>query len=121
MTCSPHGSELLDENNRLCGDLAADSERRFQAVLTRVVRRAAQRRELDLAAAGVSAADAAQLLMRSVSGLKGPGVTVDTYRARLAALVRIFVAGLGGRSGAAPQRPRRSPRPRVTAGASARA
>ena len=27
---SPHGSELMDEKNRLCGDLATDSERRFQ-------------------------------------------------------------------------------------------
>src|SRR2546427_283102 len=33
---SPHGSELMDEKNRLCGDLAIDSEKRFQRMLTRI-------------------------------------------------------------------------------------
>ena len=91
---SPHGSELMDENNRLCGDLAADTERRFQALLTRVFRRAAQTGELDLGAIGLNAAAAAQLFVRTVSGLKGPSVTVPEYRKRVAALARIFVAGL---------------------------
>jgi len=91
---SPHGSELLDESNRLCGDLAAETERRFQEHLTRLFRRAAQAQEIDLAAVDLSATEAAELFARAVSGLKGPGVTLDTYRKRLAALVRVFVAGL---------------------------
>ncbi len=92
---SPHGNELLDESNRLCGDLAAAREGRFQELLTKVFRRAAQTREIDLEVIALSAAEAAELFARIVAGLKGPGVTVAAYRERLAALVRIFVAGLG--------------------------
>jgi AcrR family transcriptional regulator len=93
---SPHGGELLDERNRLCGDLAADMDRRFRDVLTRAFRRAARSGEIDLATLDLGPADMADLFARSVSGLKGPGVTVDGYRKRLAALVRVFAAGLGG-------------------------
>ena len=95
---SPHGSELLDESNRLCGDLAAQSERRFKELVTAVLRRAGRAREIDLAGVELPAAEAAELFVRTVSGLKGPGVTVDIYRRRLAALVRVFVAGLGARA-----------------------
>src|SRR5262245_29713183 len=92
---SPHGRELLDESNRLCGDLPAESERRFVALVTGVLRRAARAGEIDPQAVGLHAPRAAELFVHSVSGLKGPGVTVEAYRARVAALVRIFVAGLG--------------------------
>jgi AcrR family transcriptional regulator len=95
---SPHGSELLDETNRLCGDLVADTERRFAEQLTRVLRRAAADGEIDLAAAELTAPAAAQLLLRAVKGLKGPGVTVEEFRTGLAALVRVFVAGLAARA-----------------------
>jgi len=91
---SPHGSELLDESNRLCGDLPAATERRFRTLLARVFRRAAAAGEIDLEAAGLTPVAAAELLTRSVSGLKGPGVTVEAYRSHVAALVRVFAAGL---------------------------
>jgi AcrR family transcriptional regulator len=97
---SPHGAELMDETNRLCGDLVADTERRFTEQLTKLLRRAAQDGEIDLGAAGLNAAEAAQLLLRSVKGLKGPGVTVDDYQRGLASLVRVFIAGLGARDAA---------------------
>src|SRR5262245_61470326 len=93
---SAHAMELLDERDRLCGDLPTDSERRFRDALARVFRRAAQTGEVDLAAVNLTPADAADLFASTVSGLKSPGVTVDSYRRRLAALVRVFVAGLGG-------------------------
>jgi len=93
---SPHGSELMDEKNRLCGDLASDSERRFQEMLTRVFSGANEAREIDLEAAGLSAAEAAELFARAAYGLKGPEVRTDAYRKRLAALAKVFVAGLGG-------------------------
>jgi AcrR family transcriptional regulator len=92
---SPHGSELVDESNRLCGDLAAQSEERFRDLVAAVLRRAARSGEIDLAAVALSAAEAADLFVRTVSGLKGRGVTVETYRRRVAGLVRVFVAGLG--------------------------
>ena len=100
---SPHGSELMDDTNRLCGDLVAEIESRFQEQLTRVFRRAAQAGEIDLGAVSLSAAETVQLLLRSVRGLKGPGIAVEEYRRGLDALARVFVAGL---------RPRSAPRPR---------
>jgi len=93
---SPHGSELMDEKNRLCGDVATDSERRFQEMLTRAFSRADEAREIVLAMAGLSAPEAADVFSRAVQGLKGPEVTTDAYRTRLASLVKVFVAGLGG-------------------------
>lgn len=99
---SPHAGELLDERDRLCGDLPAESERQFRAALARVFRRAAQAGEIDLAAAELTPVDAAELFARSALGLKGPGVTVQGYRRQLSALVRVFVAGLGA---AAKRRP----------------
>lgn len=93
---SPHGSELMDENNRICGDLSAESQKRFHALLVRAFREAAKAGEIDPAGAGVNAVDAADLFAGSIAGLKGPGVTVELYRKHLAALVRVFVAGLGG-------------------------
>jgi AcrR family transcriptional regulator len=93
---SPHGSELMDERNRLCGDLATDSERRFQRMLSRTFKSADEAREIRLGTAGLTAAEAAELFLHAVAGLKGPDVPVDAYRRRLAALVRVFVSGLGG-------------------------
>lgn len=111
---SPHGSELLDETNRLCGDLIADTERRFTEQLTRVFRRAAQTRDIDLQAVQLTATEAAQLLLRSVKGLKGPGVTVEDYRKGLASLVRVFVAGLRRQDTGSAARPRRRAGARVS-------
>jgi AcrR family transcriptional regulator len=105
---SPHGGELLDERNRLSGDLAAQTGRRFQNALTAAFRRAAREGEVDLAARRMTPAEAAELLRQAVSGLKGPGLTVETYRTRLAALVRVFVAGLGGEVGGGKIRSRRA-------------
>ncbi len=95
MRSSPHGNELTDEKNRLCGDMATDSERRFQEMLTRTLIRA-DKREIDLAAAGLSASEAAELFSRALTGLKGPDATVARYRKQLASLVKVFVRGLGG-------------------------
>jgi AcrR family transcriptional regulator len=93
---SPHGSELMDEKNRLCGDLATESEQRFQEMLTATFSQANEDGEVDLAVAGLTAPEAADVFAHAVMGLKGGDVTVDAYRARLASLVRVFVAGLGG-------------------------
>ncbi len=93
---SPHGNELMDEKNRLCGDLATDSEQRFQEMLTRSLTRADKAGEIHLATSGLSAREAAEIFARAVAGLKGPEVTTDAYRARLASFVDIFVRGLGG-------------------------
>lgn len=92
---SPHGSELIDESSRICGDLSAESQKRFHGILTRVFRRASRSREIDVARIGLSAKDTADLFVSATAGLKGPGVTVSLYRRRVRALVRLFLAGLG--------------------------
>jgi TetR/AcrR family transcriptional regulator, mexJK operon transcriptional repressor len=91
---SEHGRELLDESSRLCGDLASQTGAKFRDLLARALRRASQEGEIDLVAAGLGAAEAAELLSMSMMGLKGAGVTLATYRKRLAALLKVFVAGL---------------------------
>jgi AcrR family transcriptional regulator len=95
---SPHGSELMDESNRLCGDLATESSRKFERLLTVAFAEADERGEIDLGAAGLKASEAADLFAAAVHGLKGPDVTVAAYRKRLAGLVQVFVAGLAARS-----------------------
>jgi AcrR family transcriptional regulator len=91
---SPHASELMDENNRLCGDLASATEERYHEILAQAFGRADGEREIGLGAAGLSAREAAELFARAASGLKGPDVKTEVYRMRLASLVRVFVAGL---------------------------
>ena len=93
---SPHGSELMDEKNRLCGDLATDSEQRFQDMLTRALARASEAREINLAAPGLSASEGAELFAHAIIGLKSPDISIDRYRARLTSLVDVFIRGLGG-------------------------
>lgn len=93
---SPHGSELMDEKNRLCGDLASDSEKRFVAMLERAFIRADETKAIELAGAGLSASEAAELFAHSIIGLKGPDVPLNRYRKRLGSLVDVFVRGLGG-------------------------
>lgn len=90
---SPHGSELMDETNRLCGDLAAESSRRFQEMVAAALERA-DGREIDLAGAGVTAAEAADLFAAAIHGLKGTEITPAAFRKRLAPFVGVFVAGL---------------------------
>jgi AcrR family transcriptional regulator len=115
---SPHGNELLDETSRLCGDLAAENQHRFESLLADLFRGAARRGEIDLAAVDLTAPAAAELVCRAVAGLKGPGVTPDLYRGRLTALLRVFVAGITDRratprrGGSAPSRPARARRQR---------
>jgi len=91
---SPHGSELMDEKNRLCGDLAIDSEKRFQRMLTQAFKRADEGPEIDLRASGLSASEAAELFARAVDGLKSAEIATDTYRKRVASFAKLFVAGL---------------------------
>lgn len=91
---SPHGAELMDENSRLCGDLAVESERQFLVMLTEAMLEAEKAGEVDLAGAGLTAEESAEVFMHAVAGLKRPGVETDVYRKRLAALVKVFVAGL---------------------------
>jgi AcrR family transcriptional regulator len=101
---SPHGAELMDETNRSCGDVVADARDRFLDLLTRFFRRAVDDGEIDLARAGLKPAEAAALIHGSIQGLKGAGVSVAAYRANVAALVRVFAAGLAPEKASSPRR-----------------
>jgi AcrR family transcriptional regulator len=96
---SPHAAELLDENNRICGDISAESTRRYLQLLTSVVAAAVRRQELAPRRAGLSPAGAAEMIVQCAEGIKTMGaaaLTPDVYRRRLDQFVRVVVAGLGG-------------------------
>ncbi len=93
---SPHGGELMDESGRLCGELAAATEQRFERLLADALRDAARDGEIDLQGAGLSAPAAAELLRLAAHGLKHPVDDPRAFRRRLARLVAVFFAGLAG-------------------------
>jgi AcrR family transcriptional regulator len=93
---SPHGSELIDEKNRLCGDLATDSERRFTQMLMQAFARADESGQIDLHRAGLKASEASQLFAGACHGIKVPGITSGQYKKRIALLSNLFVNGLRG-------------------------
>jgi AcrR family transcriptional regulator len=103
---SPHGGELLDEKNRLCGDQAAAAIQRYREILARLFRRASQRAEIDLISPGLNPSAAAELYHRATFGLLGPGVTAEMYQKSLRVLTKLFVAGLGRSTSAGTRRPR---------------
>lgn len=92
---SPHGAELVDESSRLCGELAGATEARVQRLLCEALRAAARTGEIDLGATGLNAVTAAELLALSATGLKHGAGDADVFRGRLAAMIRVFFAGIG--------------------------
>jgi hypothetical protein len=108
---SGHAEEFLDENNRLCGDLSAEASSTHARLLTRMFARAAAAGEVSLGAAGLSAAQAADLLLATAEGIKARGRTMlstDAYRERLGQAVRILIAGLAPSAARRAERGRRS-------------
>jgi AcrR family transcriptional regulator len=97
---SGHAAELLDESNRICGDISAESRRRYQQLLTSAITAAVRRKELAPQRAGLSAAAAAEMIVQCADGIKttgGASLTPEVYRRRLDQFVRVVVAGLGGK------------------------
>ena len=91
---SAHGSEIYDENNRLCGDLVISSSERFIAMLATALSGAARAGEIDLKSARLSAPAAAELIYLGAAGLKQRAEGVATLEKRVQGFVRVFVAGL---------------------------
>jgi AcrR family transcriptional regulator len=96
---SPHGAELLDEHSRVCGDVAGAARARSLRLLQRAIRDAAAAGELDPGRVGLTAGSAAELILDCAGAVKEAGETVSArvYRRRLGQLVRVLVAGMGGR------------------------
>jgi AcrR family transcriptional regulator len=106
---SEHAEEFLDENHRLCGALSAEASAKHARLLTRILSTADAAGDISLAAGGLSAAQAAELLLATADGIKVRGrTTLSTaaYRESLARAVHVVVAGL------APVRPSRRTRAR---------
>jgi AcrR family transcriptional regulator len=94
VTRSAHGGEIYDENNRLCGDLASDSSRRFEEMLATALRRGARAGEIDFKGAGLSATAAAELLRLGAVGLKQEAPDLERFESRLRGFVQVFFRGL---------------------------
>ena len=92
---SAHGTEIYDENNRLCGDLVLASSERFRGMLTTALSAAARAGEIDLKGAGLTAPAAAELIHLAAAGLKQGAGDVATVEKRLRGFASVFFAGLG--------------------------
>jgi AcrR family transcriptional regulator len=79
---SPHGSEIMDENSRLCGDVVSSPATRFQEMLASAIKAGARAGEVDLKAAGLTASAAAELLRLSAAGGRPKGVPRPTAQVR---------------------------------------
>lgn len=96
---SSHARELIDAKNQLSADIFSQVDRRYLRMLSAVIAQAVEYGELDLRRVDLDADTVAELLIRSAAGNEFYGSTPPTpamLRKRLDALVRVFVAGLGG-------------------------
>lgn len=91
---SPHGAELMDESSRLGGDIAQTFYSAFEELLANEIDQAADVGELNLDAAGVSSAEAAETVRLSVVGLKRGAGDSKSYQKRVERFVRVYFAGL---------------------------
>lgn len=101
LASSRHGLEIVDESNRLCADITGAWRRRSVELLTRVLQQAEENGLLDTGASGFTAETAVGFLLLCAHGLQGPSPasvpSAAQYSRRLAGLVRLAVAGLGGK------------------------
>ena len=100
---SPHGAELLDESNRICGDLSLASRRRSVELLARLIEEAAGRGQLAPGRIGLTPATAAELVYDSMRGLElgAESLGRTAFQRRLRQTARLLIAGLGGKPSAA--------------------
>jgi AcrR family transcriptional regulator len=97
---SPHANELLDSKGKLCADVFAAGDAAYLQVLAKAIAAGTRRGELAPRQHGLSAVEAARLLMAAAQGLDGDptrSLTTVEHRAQLAALVRVMVAGMAPR------------------------
>ena len=91
---SPHGNEICDEANRLCGDIVFNASSRFQAMLTTALRKAHREGDIALGDSQPSPQIAAELLNLGAYGLIRGAEDSATFHKRLGHFVKIYVAGL---------------------------
>ncbi len=91
---SNHGEELMDENNRLCGDVAQRTYADFEAILAAELEYAMRDEYLDLSFADITAREAAEIIRYGAIGLKTGARDVNHYQKRVERFVRVYFAGL---------------------------
>lgn len=91
---SNHGEELMDENNRLCGDIAQKTYTDFEAILAAELEYAMREEYLDLSSAEVTAKEAAEIIRYGAIGLKTGAKDVNHYQKRVERFIRVYFAGL---------------------------
>lgn len=99
VSTTAHARELLDENSRLCGDISTEFRARHLDLLRSVIESAAKKGELAPQSAGLSPANAAEMLLDCAKGIEmsgGAPMTPLAYRRRLAQLVQVMTLGMGG-------------------------
>jgi AcrR family transcriptional regulator len=102
LSTTRHGNEILDESNRLCGDAIAEASRKYQRIVSRLLRESDKAGAIDLAANGMTAEAAATFIIQSAYGLQGQSggeaPTPVQYEKRLEQLTRIVAVGFGDAS-----------------------
>lgn len=104
---SPHASEIITSKNHVAAEVFVTADRDYLELLAAVLEEGETAGALTLAARGLSASEAAGLLIRCAHGT-GSGdppdqrVDLPEYRRRLTAMTHIVLAGLGTRSTRAP-------------------
>jgi AcrR family transcriptional regulator len=94
---SEHGSELADENNRLCGDVSTRSKQRFHRLLARTLREADSAGEISLAAVDLKPEAAADFVLSAAMGIEAnatTGLGPGQYKRQLAQMLDLLVRGL---------------------------
>jgi len=97
LASTEHGCELLDENNRRCGDVSAACKIRFHAVLVQLLKDAENAGEIVLDERELSLIQAADLILSAVEGIErfgGPDLSPVQYRKSVSHMLRILVSGL---------------------------
>lgn len=93
---SPHAAELLDENDRVAGDVAAEYRKRLVRLVERLIAAAAAAGEVDLARLGLAPRAAAELILDCVKGIEvASGTTTPPARflRRIGQVVDVLAAG----------------------------
>ena len=100
-----HGLEIMDQGNRLCGDIIAAGGERYQSLIADLLSEADRDGRLDLRAGGFTPDSAASFVFHCAWGLQGqPGrmVSAEEYERRLERLTRVVIVGFGGRADSPP-------------------
>lgn len=87
---SPHAIELIDLSCDIGADIFQTAEKRFAEVLTKAIRQANERDEIELSQGNLQPDHCADLLIACRHGLKKSSSSIEEYRQRLRHLISIF-------------------------------